>query len=318
MTELTNSVEIDAKKDGKHLEKIMITSNEWDFLQELTLVLGPFEEATKYLGGEKYVTHSIMHPIIKEIKRLLSTSTTSTLSSNTYSEIENVDNVFVAINEVETLENEENNNQKRKSKLIWTNHFETKDMLDKVKKCLHDAICFYWKFLPEDFLISTILDPRVKYMDNEIEEEEILRKKYEEYQENYIQSPIESWATSPIPSGTSTFSTVIYKPKLFTIFKQNQIQASDEVVEYLREDKAPFEQDPFDWWIRKKNKYPVLAKMARIYLAAPATSTLLERLFSDAGNLLSAKRNRLDPELFKYMIFLKRNASKVDSIHSVN
>jgi hypothetical protein len=58
--------------------------------------------------------------------------------------------------------------------------------------------------------------------------------------------------------------------------------------------------------------------MARIYLAAPATSTLSERLFSDAGNLLSAKRNRLDPELFKYMIFLKRNASKVDSIHSVN
>jgi hypothetical protein len=29
-------------------------------------------------------------------------------------------------------------------------------------------------------------------MDNEIKEEEILRKKYEEYQENYIQSPIES------------------------------------------------------------------------------------------------------------------------------
>ena len=58
--------------------------------------------------------------------------------------------------------------------------------------------------------------------------------------------------------------------------------------------------------------------MARIYLAASAISTLLERLFSDAGNLLSAKRSRMNAELFKCMIFLKRNASKVDSIHSIN
>ena len=58
------------KKDGKQFEQFMLTSDEWKFLQELISILGPFEEATKYLGGEKYVTHSIMHPIIKEIKRI--------------------------------------------------------------------------------------------------------------------------------------------------------------------------------------------------------------------------------------------------------
>ena len=77
-------------------------------------------------------------------------------------------------------------------------------------------------------------------MDNEIEEEAILRKKYEEYEKNYLQSPIKSQASSPTPSDISTFSTIIYQPKLFAIFKQNQPQVSDEIAEYLKEKKIPF------------------------------------------------------------------------------
>ena len=92
----------------------MLTSNEWDLLQELISILGPFEEATQYLGGEKYITHSIMHPIIKEIKRLLllpsnshlsilSTSPTSPApsipisptSSDILLEIENADDILL-------------------------------------------------------------------------------------------------------------------------------------------------------------------------------------------------------------------------------
>ena len=55
--------------------------------------------------------------------------------------------------------------------------------------------------------------------------------------------------------------------------------------------------------------------MARIYLAIPAASTSSERLFSDAGNLLSAKRSRMNSELFQRIMFLKRNAIKVNSIY---
>ena len=97
----------------------MLTSDEWDLLQELILVLGPFEEATCYLGGEKYSTYSIMNPIIKEIKNLLlsnsssssrsiSPPSTSISSFNTpeiFQEIENADDVFVIIEEVEIQEN---------------------------------------------------------------------------------------------------------------------------------------------------------------------------------------------------------------------
>src|SRR5687768_14714511 len=160
-----------------------------------------------------------------------------------------------------------------------------------------------------------MLDPRIKCMNKEDEEqdEEILQKKYEEYKEDYLPTPIESRSSSPIPS-----ETTIYQPKLFAIFEQNLPRATNEVTEYLREDKITINQNPFEWWASKKSKYPILARMARVYLAAPATSTPSERLFSDAGNLLSAKRTRMGPELFKHIMFLKRNASKVDSIYSYN
>ena len=274
-----NSSNADAKKDGKQLEQIMLTNNEWDLLKELIIVLGPFEEATRFLGGEKYITHSIMHPIINQIKKLLllptpslstlsaspstlstsppisSTSSTftstSSISSEILAEIENANDVFVVIEEVEILETEEindKNNNQRRNKIDLNKPLETKDILEKVKKNLYNAICVYWKFVPEDYLISTILDPRVKYIDDKTSEEEILREKYEEYKENYIPTPVESRPTSPTLSETSTFSTIIYKPTLFAIFEQDQHQrVSDEVTEYLREDKIPFNQDPFDW-----------------------------------------------------------------------
>ncbi len=127
MPELLNSSESDSKKNGRQLEKIMLTTDKWNFLQELIYILGPFEEATQHLGGEKYVTHSIMHPILKEIKRLLllppstsstpstpstsftsSTPSTSFISTTSFissepltssftSEIENANDVFVLI-----------------------------------------------------------------------------------------------------------------------------------------------------------------------------------------------------------------------------
>lgn len=337
LAELMNSLEADAKKDGKNLEEIMLTSNEWDLLQQLISILGPFEEATQYLGGEKYVTHSIMHPIIKEIKRLLllpstptipttstlprptsstsSTLTTSATLNEILLEIENAEDVFVLIEEVEINEtvNTKDNSQ-RKNKFDLSKPLETRNKLDEVKKNLYEAMCYYWQFIPEDYLVSTILDPRIKCMneDDENEAEEILRKKYEEYSANYLPTPIESRSSSPTP-----IESTIYQPKLFAIFEQNQLRrASDEVTEYLREDKITFNQNPFEWWASKKGKYPILAKIARTYLAAPATSTPSERLFSDAGNVLSEKRTRMDSELFKRIIFLKRNASKVNSIYN--
>lgn len=183
-----------------------------------------------------------MHLMINEIKRLLlisnsrsSTPSTSpipilpTLSSrlpssssslaNILLEIENADNVFVVIEEVEIQEttNKQDNNSKKKN-IDLNQPLETKDKLDEVKKNLYSAMCYYWNFLPEDYLISTILDPRVKHM-NEEGEEEILQNKYEEYKKNYLLTPIESQFSFSTPF--ETFA-ITYQPRFFSIFDQNQ------------------------------------------------------------------------------------------------
>ena len=276
-----------------------------------------------------------MHPILKEIKRLLllpsknSTSSVSPISpvppvlpitpSDINLEIQNADDVFVVIEQVEISENDEitnrNNdiNQENQNQIDLNQPFDTKDVLDKVKKNLYDAMCFYWRFLPEDYLLSTILDPRIKNLNEKVVEEEMLRKKYDEYKEDYSPTPIVSRASSPTLFETST---TIYEPRLFEIFKQDIPQSPDEVTEYLKKDKIKFDQNPFEWWANKKSKYPILSRMARIYLAVPATSTPSERLFSDARNLLTSKRSKINSELFKRMIFLKRNSSKIFKINN--
>ena len=167
-----------------------------------------------------------MHLMINEIKRLLlisnsrsSTPSTSpipilpTLSSrlpssssslaNILLEIENADNVFVVIEEVEIQETSTSKkDDQRKNKIDLDKPLETENKLDEVKQNLYHAMGFYWQFLPEDYLLSTILDPRIKCMneEDENEAEEILRKKYDEYKENYLPTPIESRSTSPIPT----------------------------------------------------------------------------------------------------------------------
>jgi hypothetical protein len=65
---LTN--DYDSKKDGQCLIEIMLTKDKWELLSDLCQILKGFADATDYLGVSKYVTHSIMSPILKEIKNV--------------------------------------------------------------------------------------------------------------------------------------------------------------------------------------------------------------------------------------------------------
>ena len=67
-----------------------------------------------------------------------------------------------------------------------------------------------------------------------------------------------------------------------------------------------------DWWKSNQVHFPILARMARIYLAIPATSAPVERLFSDLGNIITLKRSRLDPEIVSTLGFLYSNSEFVD------
>jgi hypothetical protein len=61
----------DSKNDYKRLNNIMLTLEEWDLIRDLIPVLQPFAAATEILGGSNYCTHSIMNPILIDIKKRL-------------------------------------------------------------------------------------------------------------------------------------------------------------------------------------------------------------------------------------------------------
>jgi len=69
-------------------------------------------------------------------------------------------------------------------------------------------------------------------------------------------------------------------------------------------DKISHNQDPLLWWKYNEKKYPVVSQMAKKYLSVIATSVPCERLFSEAGQVISKRRNRLSPNRVNQLLFL--------------
>ena len=57
-----------------------------------------------------------------------------------------------------------------------------------------------------------------------------------------------------------------------------------------------------DWWKRHEQRLPKLAQLAKKYLAVPATTGSVERLFSTAGAVGRARRSRLTAKSLKELI----------------
>jgi hypothetical protein len=60
-------------------------------------------------------------------------------------------------------------------------------------------------------------------------------------------------------------------------------------------------------------QFPTLAKLARKYLATPASSVYSERLFSEYGNIYEEKRSRLLPQTGEKILFLHHNLHRLNS-----
>ncbi|XP_067635684.1 zinc finger BED domain-containing protein 4-like [Eurosta solidaginis] len=75
-----------------------------------------------------------------------------------------------------------------------------------------------------------------------------------------------------------------------------------EVQRYIEETVIARKADPFLWWQKNNYKYPNLSPIAREKLGCLGTSVPCERLFSQAGLILSERRMRLDDEKAKMLM----------------
>ena len=56
------------------------------------------------------------------------------------------------------------------------------------------------------------------------------------------------------------------------------------------------EDNPLDWWKLHGHLFPTLSRLDRRYLATPATSCPVERLFSVVGQVDTVRRSSLSPD----------------------
>ena len=61
------------------------------------------------------------------------------------------------------------------------------------------------------------------------------------------------------------------------------------------------------WWKEKSATWPALSKMVRQYLAAPASSAGVERVFSAAGKMHDDLRKSMKDDSLKHSLFAAFN-----------
>ncbi|CAM4635157.1 unnamed protein product [Leuciscus chuanchicus] len=89
--------------------------------------------------------------------------------------------------------------------------------------------------------------------------------------------------------------------------KTADASAEEEMDLYCRSPAVPLSEDPLDWWHRHKGTFPLLSRLAKRYLCIPGTSVSAERVFSTAGDVITAKRSALKPDHVDQLVFLHKN-----------
>ncbi len=63
--------------------------------------------------------------------------------------------------------------------------------------------------------------------------------------------------------------------------------------------------DTLCWWKSNRHCYPLLAAVARLVLAVPATSAPSERMWSEAGLVVRSHRASMDEDTVAMLVFMR-------------
>lgn len=69
-------------------------------------------------------------------------------------------------------------------------------------------------------------------------------------------------------------------------------KAEEEMEKYCKAPPLPLTEDPLNWWCEHEVIFPLLSQLSKQYLCIPGTSVSAERVFSTAGDVVTAKKKR--------------------------
>jgi len=106
-----------------------------------------------------------------------------------------------------------------------------------------------------------------------------ITKLYNEYKQRHVDEAIQPVAPEQSQTEFEQYNDL-----------EDDYDSSDDLERFLREERAPKDTNPLQWWIANHHRYPILRHMAFDLLATPASSSADERTFSQADWSVNSER----------------------------
>ncbi|XP_063215791.1 zinc finger BED domain-containing protein 4-like [Bacillus rossius redtenbacheri] len=184
--------------------------------------------------------------------------------------------------------------------------------LQGVKNDLFASLTERYRTLEEEevYVLSTLLDPRFKgavftskeKLDRAVELLTTAAQKLDLHKHCGV---VQKQDGVPIQTGSSSGIWSLYSqimPERLASIKSDST-AVDEVTRYLRDPTVNPDTNILEYWKTQSACLPRLHKLSKKYLCSPPATVFSERLFSTTGNICDQKRNHLDPERVKMLVF---------------
>ncbi|XP_068083192.1 zinc finger BED domain-containing protein 4-like [Anabrus simplex] len=251
----------------------VLSEEEWEICKDLCTVLKPFEEITKQLSGEKYITGSDAIPLT----RVLSSVCKSMLRQKICAPVKSV---------LEML------NQEIATRYHNIEHSGTL------------ALCTFLdpRYRKPGFVDTTAAEAAKKHA-LELATKVFRQEKQPETQpsapqeatsncDSSVWEEFDRMIANTQPQGTGTSGAIV------------------QVQRFLQEAYYPRTADPLLRWQKHSHTYPLLSKVVRERFGMVASSVPCERIFSKAGAFVNEKRTRLSSQHVRQLLFLNANYSQ--------
>lgn len=83
---------------------------------------------------------------------------------------------------------------------------------------------------------------------------------------------------------------------------------------YIAEPLCKRSLSPLHWWRNKEHRFPAVARLARKYLAIPATAISADRAFAPRESAVAHRRAMLGPKHLDHVLFLHQNCDYVEQL----
>lgn len=276
--ELLRGASVRNRSDDMNLESCEISEQEWEYLAHLRNILEAFRGPTIKLQASSYSTVNRTTPcVLKLLKGLEGHQTTELETGNPY--------LAMGIS-------------KAIDKLL--EYYPVRD--DNIEKM-------------KSLYLATVLDPRYKLVffeevgfssDRVSEIRNYFIKIFEEYSAEWEREKdevsIEIIPTKRRREAIEISSLVDSEDDYYLGREEETVE--DEIDVYLKQGRMRC-RNPIEYYRDRKATFPVISRMARDYLAMPAMSAPAESLFSQVGDIVTKKRNRLSPTMIKILAIMK-------------